>query len=631
MLQPRRHRESQRTSRAPNLRDGLLYLGVICQAITIVITWQLWEVRQHPVNLPLVPSPGIAFGFPLLASLLAVLIWPQRGLALHAALYGISIAFDQYRLQPQFLSLIVLMGACVSEEGAWLARWYLVSMWLWSGLHKLASPEWPGEQSWFFLRECGLPAEHWHVEFAIAVGVGEVLLALTAALAPRRAALVCALVHLGILLLLSPLMRNYNASVWPWNLATAVIGAWVLHQASSPPAIWLWKAARAALLVLPAGYYLDLVNPHLAFVLYSGNLPQALHIAPSSVTRLGGWEGLAVPFPDSPALFVQCFRRTASPGDKLHIDEPRLGLADRYYVMRPDRSVERIPREAFLAANPEAHEVVGREIEDRFTLWELVKRGVSLEPGQGQLISAVKLSGAQCTDDTLLRLAGLSNVETLSISGAEATDVGLQVLGQLPRLEILEIKHCGLSEATLLQIGKMHSLRWLGLENVPVTNRGLAALTALRQLEVLRLAQTATDDACCTHLSQLTSLQWLDLSHTRVSSEGMSALTPLVNLRWLRMNGTRIDDEGLHSLAQFRHLETIELSASRISAAGLRQLAAFDHLRRLNLESVPIGDDGIESLAALRNLTYLNLRNTRVSPAGAQKLEKLLPGCRLEH
>ena len=104
------------------------------------------------------------------------------------------------------------------------------------------------------------------------------------------------------------------------------------------------------LLLLPAAYYWNLLNPHLAFVLYSGNLPHAYHTTRTNVVELSGWQGLTVPFPDSPRLLLQAFRQKAALGDKLFIADPRWGQSDRHYVMAQAGEIRQISRAEFLSA-----------------------------------------------------------------------------------------------------------------------------------------------------------------------------------------------------------------------------------------------------------------------------------------
>jgi hypothetical protein len=573
---------------------------VACQFATIVITWPVWNVRSEPANLPLMQLPGLSFGWPVVLSLLVALVWPRVGVALHAGIVAAAIVWDQYRLQPQFLSLIVLMAGCVWPTGTALARWYLAAMWLWAGLHKLLSPEWYGFQSALFLTECGL-SDEWHVGFAILVGLGEVTLGILAALAPRRAAIPCLLVHLGILLALSGL-RDFNSSVWPWNLATAVVGMWVLRQDAPTPAGWpRWAAAMCFL--VPAGFFVNLVNPHLAFVLYSGNMPRATHIAHDSTHRIDGWAGLDVPFPDSPRLFVEMFRRTASGGEKLHIADPRWGIADRYYLKLTNGTVKEVTRARFLAsAGPTSDEVIGLELEDPNVLFWLDRTGVELAGPQGEVVWTADAAGPQITNSTLTLIGSLRNLRELRIERAAIDDRAIPVLASLDRLELLAIKNCPLSEAGLEQLPALPSLRWLHLDRLPHANRKLAALDRHPQLEVLHLTGTELTEPILKQIGGLAQLTWLNLSDSELTGE-LTELTKLQRLTWLDLSGTQIGNEALPSLGQLSSLEVLQLARTKVTDAGM------------------------EHLQSLGKLEQLDLRNTSVTSASIESLKKALPAC----
>jgi len=264
----------------------------------------------------------------------------------------IAIVADQHRLQPQVISLAVLMIGCLHTSAAQLARWYLIAMWLWAGLHKFLSPEWYGIQSCWFLEACGFDGDRWHLPFAIVVATLETALGVLAIVKPKWAAWPAVAFHLGLLILLSPLGRNFNISVWPWNAATAAAAYWLLMydkpaEQSETTMVWFQRGVIATLLIGPALYYVDLVNPHLAFVLYSGNLPRAIHVRANSHSRLDGWTGLTVPFPDSQWLFQKQFKQTAQPGERLHIADPRPGFADRYFVMQESGQVAELTRDEY--------------------------------------------------------------------------------------------------------------------------------------------------------------------------------------------------------------------------------------------------------------------------------------------
>ena len=90
-----------------------------------------------PPNLPTLMLPEIDFLWPVYFSLVAVLFVPRQGMAAYWAVIVVAGFFDQYRLQPQFYAIAVLMSACVWESWHNFARWFLVSTWLWAGLQNL--------------------------------------------------------------------------------------------------------------------------------------------------------------------------------------------------------------------------------------------------------------------------------------------------------------------------------------------------------------------------------------------------------------------------------------------------------------------------------------------------------------
>jgi hypothetical protein len=435
-----------------------------------------------------------------------------------------------------------------------------------------------------------------------------------------------------ILLLLSPVFRHHNASVWPWNVATAVVGFWLLRQPTPAPGPRrrYRYAVLAALFLGPAGYYLDLVNAHLAFVLYSGNLPRGLHTSPGRLTRLGGWDGLSVPFPDSPRLFVQAFRQTAAPGDKLHVGDPRWGLADRYFVKAPDGSVREISRERFARADAETGEVAGIEWESPEAVWRLERAGAALERDTDQLYHAAAFSGPQCDAAVLGQLSLLPNLRELKAEHGAAAGAALAAAAELRRLQVVEIDDCPLTDDELQALAGAEALRWLHLERVGITSDGLRVLERLPRLEVLRLPSTRIDDSGLARIGTLTDLHWLDLRDTRVGGAGLAHLRALRQCGWLDLSGTDVDDEALRPLAALTRLERVQLGRTAITDAGLVHLRPLTNCRHLALEQTRVSDAGLDQLKPLTGLRTLKLRGTAVTAQGAQRLREALPACKIE-
>ena len=178
--------------------------------------------------LPAVPLPQVNLGLPLLLSLVAVVARPAVGVPLHSVLLAYAMLIDQTRIQPGFISLAILLWGCLpSHRAMMLARVHLISLWLFSGLNKLLSPEFMTETAPWMLRAYLADAPTWlQGNAGFVVIVAEASLGILA-LFPRTRKLVgvlACLVHLNILFVLSPWGRDWNAVVWPWNAALAVSG-----------------------------------------------------------------------------------------------------------------------------------------------------------------------------------------------------------------------------------------------------------------------------------------------------------------------------------------------------------------------------------------------------------------------
>ncbi|MHC2070167.1 DoxX family protein [Bremerella sp. T1] len=450
----------------PGSRYALLLIAVVAQALTIGITWPLWQVRISPVHMPAIDLPQIPFGVWMLATLVLVIVRPRLGLAVHAASLLLSFVFDQYRTQPQVIAMVMLMFAVVEDCGVVLVRWFLASLWLWAGLHKLLSPDWFTFASWYMVKSLHVNPENFQRLFAYGVGLGELAVGLLAIFRPRWAAIPCAMMHVGITLFLTPLFYDHNISVMPWNLATAIIGGWVMWNAPSvvPRFRWEWGLA-GLLLIYPAGFYAGWVDHGIASVLYSHHLPEAMITTKTSNYKITGWGDLEVPFPNERRLFKLYFERAAKPGSKLHISEPRPWLGDMYFVLDADGKSVEISREQFVQQSPNQAE--GVEVDSRRIRFLLARKGVALmRREKGGVIYAIEIPPKRYRPELLEMLRGLPNLEQINLSGCEVTDEDLTRLPRLPKL-----------------VG-------IGLSDTPVTNASIDTLLKQPRLTFIEYAQS---------------------------------------------------------------------------------------------------------------------------------------------
>lgn len=332
---------------------------VLGAAATVVLTWPLWAPRAAPPNLPLLPLPGVLLG-PILLAALALALWrPAVGLAGYVAALAYGVLGDQARLQPQLLTFAFLLAATLpGRAGLTLARWHLVVLWFYAGLHKLLSVDFMAQTDTYMMRELvGLPSPLARAVFPWLVVATEMGAALLAALPRTRplAALAAVLLHLGILLMLG--RAGYNASVWPWNVVCAVAAVMLIlpwrrslreeWRAASRPL----RAALVAMAVYPLGFYAGLTDAYTSWSLYAANAPRGLVCDLSTALppprpglvdeytynhrdgtfrcrRIELVEAVGAPLPPIHRLFRDYFRRTCADGEFLLIHERRRGFRD---------------------------------------------------------------------------------------------------------------------------------------------------------------------------------------------------------------------------------------------------------------------------------------------------------------
>ena len=336
-------------------------------------------------------------------------------------------------------------------------------MWLWAGLHKGLSPDWWGHRSWNLVSRAGLEPESFYLAFASITVIAEIGLGVLAIWRPKIAAPICVVVHLGIVIFLSPLFASWNYSVIPWNICTALVGAHVLWSCNAG-----WPATRseswiaAALLIYPIGFYSGWVDRSLSHVLYSDNLPRGLITSRDTITEIDGWGQLGVPFPSQQRLLQQYFRRVGALGATLHVLEPRWGLADHFFVLDENRVAVEIGSESFYGHEEGDESLHGIGLDDRRAVFALTRTGVRLlKRAEGQMIYAAEFTPASFDPKVLRWLAGLPNLEQLQFQG------------------------CPIEDRDLKFVEDIKSLAGIGIEGTRITRAGFERLQSKPNLKLI--------------------------------------------------------------------------------------------------------------------------------------------------
>jgi hypothetical protein len=354
MLRPSESAGGRLLSRAVTGPGAFRSVLVGCQAATILITWPLWQTRASPPVLPALGLFQFDVGPVLLGSLGLVLVAPCLGVAAHAVALGVAMLLDQSRMQPECVSLALLMvGTLDSATSVLIARVHLVALWFFVGFHKLVSADYYlGTVPRIFAGLVGYDPP-WPLVFDLfraGMALGEMGLGIMAAVPPTRRIAACGALalHLSIVSYLA-LRVGSNAAVWPWNVALALSGLYLLWDWRASLAKDLRTASRwarlvaAGLLVSPVGFYAGYVDAYFAHCLYSRNVPHASIVSPDDVRRrIDTSATLGVPLPPTQRLFLAYFARTGRPGDRLIVEDPRWWLgAKREWIFEEVGSAAR--------------------------------------------------------------------------------------------------------------------------------------------------------------------------------------------------------------------------------------------------------------------------------------------------
>ena len=467
------------SGRLDRVSFGMYVVCLAAMALTIVITWPLWQARLSPPNLPLVLFlPELSFGPLLLGSLALALALPRTGFLVHVVLLVAALTFDQIRCQPQIFSIPVLMAACLFRDFRIIACWFLVALWFWAGLHKLLSPDWLGPGAWTVLTELGLSqASQWYQAFAWLVGLGEIGLAVVAVLKPRWGAFFCLALHFGIAAIL--IGMNWNYSVLFWNVAMGVVGCWLLmdwsrkrRAAVDSNIVWprlLWQQVLVVcVLISPAGFYSNHMPSFLSHTLYSDNLLKAMVTTEQGAVEIETWDTLHVPIPKTQAILRDYFFRTAKPGEKLHLLDPRPGYADRYYMAGDDGRIGTCEAAEFWSGAG-----VGRGIAKDYgpAVFNLQEAGARLlKRSENGMIYAVEIPAEKYSTEVFSNVAGLLNLEQINVAGCAVEDADLSYLVNLPVLMGIDLAGTNITDEALPYLQQVPQLRQFYYEETGVTD-----------------------------------------------------------------------------------------------------------------------------------------------------------------
>jgi F-box/leucine-rich repeat protein 14 len=288
---------------------------------------------------------------------------------------------------------------------------------------------------------------------------------------------------------------------------------------------------------------------------------------------------------------------------------------------------------------------------------------VSMQHAAAKLKALTHLQVARngFTDDGLRHMAALPQLCSLHVARCvKITGAGLQ---HLSKLQSIDLARCeAIDDASIAKLGQLSNLRELRLMGCEkVTDAGVAhlALCGLTALQVLDMSHCGLTDACAPHIRKLTALNNLKLRLCfKVSDAGVAQICRrAASLRALDVSATAISDSGMASIATCTGLEALRVAfcgsitdaglalvgrhllalrylsaehCAQLSDAGVASLRTLVGLEGLNLSCDRITDVGLAIIAtmpALRNVDVTDC--TKITRAAKKAFRRALPGCEL--
>lgn len=250
----------------------------------------------------------------------------------------------------------------------------------------------------------------------------------------------------------------------------------------------------------------------------------------------------------------------------------------------------------------------------------------------GQLTSLEELNilGFEIDDHSLEQIGKLKNLFKLSLRAplnttAEAWE-SLLDLKQLSRLELETV-----DAESLVQIARLENLESLSITGKAIGDEHLRSISRMKGLCTLELQRTSITDEGLAQLANMPNLTYLRLSHCEITGTGLKSLASLPKLIVLNLARTQITGDGFGSLARVKTLEHLSVAGSALNDDGLQEIAKIASLTNLNIGTTWVTDEGLKALESLKKLTSLQVGETPVTRAASHKLKQAIPKLDVDH
>jgi hypothetical protein len=272
-------------------------------AAGLVLSHKLWLTDRFFPHAPLfsfLPQLPWPIDWVLLISSIVLLLItaahpsPRKFFIAFCITFGVLLLLDQNRWQPWVFQyfFMILMLCFVSwrrehrlrqTQILYAERLIMAGIYLYSGLQKI-NPQFMNDTYPWLMEPVTKHMEHglsgWLYYLGYTLPAIEIFIGIGLLLKPaRKAAMIFAIVmHVLILLDMSPFGHNYNVVIWPWNTAMIIFNLVLFKKDTSPISsyrlplrFWLVKGVFLLFWIMPFFSFINIWDSYLSSSLYSGN------------------------------------------------------------------------------------------------------------------------------------------------------------------------------------------------------------------------------------------------------------------------------------------------------------------------------------------------------------------------
>jgi Leucine-rich repeat (LRR) protein len=254
-------------------------------------------------------------------------------------------------------------------------------------------------------------------------------------------------------------------------------------------------------------------------------------------------------------------------------------------------------------------------------------------------ITSVELVSKPLSRGNLRSISNLHNVRVLTLMDCSLRTDDLQFIGNLTKLERLNLSHnVHIDDAALQHVGHLSHLHTLELLDTGVQGPGLSSLGNLTNLNSLMLGYRPSWNDPAQYpserpppsatlppgsLRRFPGLRTLVLSNLNVTPEDFRGLPRLDSLS---LRDDPLTDEAIEEiLREQQSLHTLNLGGTLITDVTVKRLLSLPQLTTLDLSSTRVTGKALESMRSFPKLEAITLHDTNVSSLQIRSLRKSSP------